>query len=197
MEDDNKDKKIDVPFSAEQMTIIQKMLAEVRENTSSNRPDSVSMYNLRDPKSIETVNVRRIDGKFVIGFKDFQNDSFKKKPKYLNYKAVPERGLLREPFITLILSDGKEEITKEILLVDYVDQREYYRAKVLNIKLKKIIEDHGVLGSSGEYARAIDDRGKFLERPSILAQTEREERVFLVELPDFKEPVEFISDFLA
>lgn len=188
----------DVAFSKEQMEIIQSMLSEVRNNSTRGGVDPISMYNQRDPKSIESVNVRRIDGMFVLGFKNFQKDSFKKKPQYLIYKADPTRGLFKEPFITLLLSsDGVDFVEKEMMLVDYMNEREYYKAPVKEVKLKKIIEDHGVLGSSGEYAVAINDKGIPEARQTILAQTEREERTFIVELPGFEKPVEFIADFLA
>ncbi len=82
-------------------------------------------------------------------------------------------------------------------LVDYMNEREYYKAKVLDVKLKVITEDHGFLGSTGEYATAVDEKGLPIQRPTILAQTQREERVFTVELPGFEKPFSFISDFLA
>lgn len=191
-------KKSEVPFNAEQMSIIQQMLAEARDSNRSSNISAISMYNQRDPKSIESVNVKRIDGKFVVGFKNWQKDSFKKKPQYLVYKAMPERGLYKEPYITLLLSeDGVTFDEKEMSLVDYHDEREYYKAKCLNVEVKKVIEDNGYLGSSGEYATAVDDRGMPMARPTILAQVEREERVFTVELPGFEKPQEFIGDYLA
>lgn len=190
-----------VPFTAEQMEIIQKMMSDVRESSRNSVPDAISMYNLRDPKAIETVNVKRIDGMFVLGFKNFQNDPYKKKPKYLKYKKDEVRGLLNEPFITLLLSDGsqKEPIEKEMLLLDYVVQgkQDQFRAKVLDVRKKEVIEDHGFLGSSGEFAVAVDEKGIPEKRPTLLAQTKHEERVFVVELPGFDKPVEFIPDFLA
>lgn len=190
-----------VPFNKEQMDVIQQMLAEVRE-ASNNRSsvDTISMYNMRDPKSIETVNVKRIDGKYVLGFKDFQKDSFKKIPKYLVYKADPTRGLFKEPFITLMLSEDGEEIEeREMMLVDYMSNREYYKARCLKVNEKEVIEDHGVLGSTGEYAVAVDDKGMPTSRPTILAQTKRTIRTFMVELPTEtgKFDYEFIADFLA
>ena len=184
-------------FTPEQMEIIQGMLSEARSNNTKDT-SSISVYNSRDPKSIESVNVKRIEGKFVVGFKDLQNDSFKKIPKYLSYEAMPSRGLVKEPFITLILSDdGKEFEEKKMALVDYTDEREYYQAKCIEVKIKKIIEDHGILGSSGEYAGEVDAKGVPVTRQTVLAQTEREERVFVVELPSFAKPVEMISAFLA
>lgn len=193
-------KKSDVPFTSEQMSIIQSMLEQARNSASNRTVDSVSMYNLRDPKSIETVNVNRIDGKFVVGFVNHQKDSFKKKPQYLVYKPfVHATGLLqKEPYVTLILSeDGETFEEKEMALVDYMAEKDKIKCKVLNIDVKKIVEDHGVLGSSGEFAVAVDSKGLPEARPTILAQTEHEVRVFTVELEGFKKPYDFISDFLG
>lgn len=189
-----------VPFTPEQMEIMQQMLAEARESGNQRKgSDAISIYNARDPKSIESVNVKRIEGKYVLGFKNFQSDSFKKKPQYLIYKADPTRGLYKEPYITLILqeNENEEKVEKEMMLVDYMNEREKYQAKCVEVKVKKVIEDHGILGSSGEYAVAVDDKGQPMQRQQILAQTEHEEREFLVELPGFSAPVSFIGDFLA
>ena len=192
-------KKKEVAFSPEQMEIIQKMLEQTRTD-SNTRPDAISMYNLRDPKKIETVNIKRIDGKFVMGFKDWQKDSFKKKKQWLQYKLDASRGSApsREPFITLFLQENEDDTIeeREMLLVDYITEgkRDQYRAKVLDIKLKEVIEDHGFLGGRGEYAGDIDDKGNPLPVQKILAQTKHEERVFFVELPGFSKPVEFSSD---
>jgi hypothetical protein len=198
---DETTKKEKVAFTAEQMEIIQSMLAETRQASSERRVDAISMYNMRDPKAIESVNIKRINGKFVMGFKNFQNDPFKKTPRYLEYKKDEARGLLQEPFITLLLQEDEKSKVEEfpMLLLDYVTQgkRDQYQAKVVDIKRKKVIEDHGYLGSSGEFATAVDEKGNPEKRTAIMAQTEREERVFLVELPGFSEPVEFIPDFLA
>lgn len=201
---EEKTEKIDkksVQFSPEQIEIIQQMLNESRKSASEPRPDAISMYNLRDPKTIETVNVKRIDGMFVMGFENFQKDPYKKKPRYIQYKKDESRGLLKEPFITLILQENEDStpIKKEMLLVDYVNEgkRDQYQAKVVKIEKKEIIEDHGFLGSTGGFAVAVDDKGLPEKRATILAQTKREERVFLVELPGFSKPVEFIPDFLA
>lgn len=185
-----------VPFDEQQMQIIQQMIVEAKGSRSS-EVTSVSMYNQRDPKSIETVNVRRIDGHFVVGWKNVQKDSFKKKPLYLQYKPIHDKGA-KEPFITLILSDDGINLTeKEMPLVDYMTEQDRYKAKVLKVDIKKVIEDHGYLGSTGEYATAVDSRGLPESRPTILAQTEHEVRVFTVELPGFEKPWEFIAEFLG
>jgi len=195
--------KKDVVFDADQMAVIQSMIEQARAGNDSRRPDAISMYNLRDPKKIETVNVKRIDGKFVMGFVNHQKDAFKKKPKWLEYELDNSRGgpASREPFITLLLQeDENSQVEKrKMLLVDYVTEgkRDQYQAKVVHIDLKEVIEDHGYLGARGEYAGEVDDKGVPVTSTKILAQTKHEERVFLVELPGFSKPVSFISDFLA
>ncbi len=190
-----------VVFNEDQLAAIQAMLDQVRKNGDSRRPDAISMYNLRDPKKIESVMVKRIDGKFVMGWKNLQKDSMKKKAKWLDYKKDESRGLLREPFVTLLLQEDEKSPVeeKEMLLLDYVTdgKRDQFKAKVVRIDEKDIIEDHGILGSKGEYAGEIDDKGMPVQRTTVLAQTKRTERVFYVELPGFSKPQMFISDWLA
>ncbi len=192
-------KSSSVPFNSEQLEIVQRMIQEAKEDNRQS-VNSVSMYNQRDPKSIESVNVKRIDGKFVVGWVNQQKDSFKKKPQYLIYKNYQYRDipLLREPFITLILSsDGIKFEEKEMALVDYMTERDSLKCKVLDVQVKEIVEDFGVLGSNGEYAGAVDERGMPEARPTVLAQVKREERVFTVEVPGFEKPYEFIAEFLG
>jgi hypothetical protein len=198
MSEENKDKKAKVAFSPEQMEIIQKMLNEAKEGNKNSSPSSLSMYNVRDIKAIETVNVKRYDGKFVIGLKDYNTDSFKKKPRYWVLKEDKSRGLVKEPFVTLILSneEGTQE-EKEIPLVDYTNDRDFFKAKVVKIDVKEIIDDNGVLGAQGDFAVSINEKGIPESRPTIRAEVKREERVFYVELPGFSKPVAFIPDFLA
>lgn len=187
-----------VTFSPEQLAVVNSLIEKA---VKSNKPEGsedkgISVYGLRDPKTIETVNVNRFDGKFVIGFKNVQKDPFKKEPLYIEYAPDPIRKLNREPYITLILSDGTDTEERKVLLVDYYEQRRNkYQAKVVDIKVEKIIEDHGLLGGSSGMAREIDASGKTIQRPVIKAQSMREKRTFLVELPGFSEPVEFADDF--
>ncbi len=185
-------------FSAEQMEVIQALIAEAR-GENNRVPDAISMYNTRDPQAIETVNVKRMHGKYVMGFKNLQTDPMKKTPKWLTYKADPSRGLLKEPFVTLLLQqDEKSEMEeKEFLLLDYMNDREFYKAKVSKIDKKPSIKNYGYLGSNAEYAGEVDDKGKPIERPKVLAEVRTEERVFWVELEGFSKPQPFISDFLA
>ncbi len=176
------------------------MLEETRKNTDVQRPDAISMYNLRDPKKIESVNIKRIDGKFVMGFKNFQKDAFKKTPQWLQYELDASRGgaPTREPFVTLFLQENEaDEVTeRKMMLVDYITEgkRDQYQAKVLDVKVEEIIESHGFLGGRGEYAGAIDEKGAPSVVPKILAETKREKRTFFVELPGFSKPVEFSGE---
>lgn len=188
-----------VTFSAEQLAavnaLIEKAVRSSRQDDDSGNK-AISVYGMRDPKTIETVNVRRFDGKFVIGFKNHQKDSFKKEPQYIVYKPDPIRKLNREPYITLILSDGKETEEREVLLIDYYEQRrDSYQAKVVDIKVEKIIDDHGRLGTTPGMAKEVDASGKPIIRNTIKAESMREKRTFLVELPGFDKPVEFLDDF--
>ncbi len=186
-----------VAFDTEQMEIIQAMIAEAK--SENRRPDAISMYNTRDPKAIESVNVKRMYGKFVMGFKDLQTDPMKKTHKWLTYKADTSRGLLKEPFVTLLLQENEnsEVEPKEVLLLDYMNDREFYKAKVVDIKLERPIKDYGYLGSNSEYAGEVDEKGNPVARTKVKAEVQTEERVFFVELEGFSKPQAFISDFLA
>lgn len=190
-----------VTFTPAQMEAINKMFAQHTASTlSSTSPNApISMYNLRDPKKIETVNVKRMLGKFVMGFKNLQIDPFKKEPRYYRIGVDPIRKLANEPYVTLILSDdGKTFEEKEVLLVDYMNERENFVAKVLDVKLKETIHDHGILGRvSGDMGLAVDSKGQPEARPTIAQQSKTVERSFVVQLPGFDTQSEFISDFLA
>lgn len=188
-----------VAFNAEQMEIIQAMIQEARGENTNRRPDAISMYNMRDPKAIETVNVKRLYGKYVMGFKNMQMDPMKKTPKWLTYKADPTRGFFKEPYVTLFLqTDEKSPIEeKEVLLLDYTQDREFYKAKVVNIDLTPVLKENGYLGSNAEYAGEVDDKGIPVQRLKVLAEVMSEERVFSVTLEGFSTPQKFISDFLA
>lgn len=193
-------KKKDVAFSPEQMELIQGMLDGVRNENRTSRPDAISMYNMRDPKTIESVNIKRINGKFVMDFKNHQKDAFKKKPLYCVYKLDGSRGgaPTREPFVTLLLQEdeGSEVEEVEMMLVDYVTmgKRDQYQAKVVNIDLEEKIEQHGILGARGEYAGEVDDKGKPISTTKVLAETKRQIRTFWVELPGFSKPVAFSGE---
>ncbi len=191
------------PLTAEQMAWVQQMIEGSKRN--SNDSNAFSVYGQRDPKKIETVNVKRFvanDGvvKFVVGFKNHQNDPFKKVPKYTTYEFDPVSKRDLQPYITLLLSDGTTDSKgglvqeeKHVRLLDYVDYRERYDAKVIRVEKREIIEDHGILGSSA-IAGEIDASGKPIHHSAVKQETKREEMVFFVELPGFEDPVEFIND---
>lgn len=191
----------DIKFSPEQLAAINEMISSaVRSSAQTGNSNSpLSVYGQRDPKSIERVNVKRMFGKFVLGFKDVQNDLMKSHiPKYLTYEFDPIRKLDQQPYITLLLSnDGVDVEEKKILLTDYYRDREKFEAKVVDIKVKKTIKDDGILGSRGSFAVEVDDKNNPITRSKIKAESIVETRTFMVELPGFKEPVEFIQDFLA
>jgi len=191
-----------VTFSPEQIKMIDKMMAErlksVESRQTENPNNAVSLYNLRDPKSIETVKVSRFDAKWVLGFKDLQNDPYKKTPKYLRYGVEPIRKLPNEPYVTLLLSsDGKKIEEKEVLLLDFVENREKVDIDVIKCDVKTIIHDHGILGATGSFGVAINEKGNPETRPTYKMESKSEERVFTVKLPGFDIESEFITDFLA
>jgi len=186
-----------VAFSQEQLAIVNSMIAQA-VRSSARTDSSVSVYGQRDPKSIERVNVKRMNGKFVIGFKNLQNDPLRMDvPKYLEYKFDPIRKLNEQPFITLILSDGKETEEKEILLADYYRHRDYFEAKVTDIKVEKEVVDDGVLGRGGNTAREVDEKNNPVARTKIKAESIKEKRTYMVELPGFEKSIAFNQDFLA
>jgi hypothetical protein len=192
-----------VTFSTEQLDVINKMLEErmsmVKSQTTENPNNGVSVYNLRDPKSIENVMVSRFDGKWVIGFKNLQQDIYKKNiPLYLRYGVDPIRKLPNEPYVTLLLTnDGKDIEEKEVLLITYMENRSKEMIPVLEIRLDEKIHDHGILGRSSQYAVAYGDNNKPAERTTILAQSKSEVRTFKVHLEGFAEPIWLSTDFLG
>jgi hypothetical protein len=205
MEEEETTKKVgrppkdkEVTFTAEQLAAVNEMIAKsMKQNNNPAVDNGVSVYGQRDPKSIESVNVKRIFGKFVLGFKDVQNDPLKKTAQYISYQFDPIRKLNNQAYLTLLLSnDGKDIEEKEIIISDYYYNREYYQAKVVDIEVNKEIQDHGYLGNSA-MAREIDGKGNVIQRPKIKAESVKETRRFLVELPGFEKNVWFIEDFLA
>lgn len=169
------------------------------QNSKSSVPHSaVSSYDVRDPQKIESINVRQFDGMFVLGFKDHNTNKFRKTPKYTYYASVPERGLSKEPYLTLQLSnDGKNIVERDILTSEYMENRETYIAKVLEIKKEIITHDHGILGQGGQFAGQVDEKYQNTARPTHLMQSQELIQSFVVQLPDFEGTTEFKSDFLA
>lgn len=189
--------KKETTFTAEQLAVVNEMIAKSVRSSAINESSGVSVYGQRDPKSIESVNVKRMFGKFVIGFKDVQDDPLKKTPKYIKYQFDPIRKIHNQPYIVLLLSNnGKDIEEKEVIISDYYDLRENYQAKIIDIKVEKTIEDHGYLGNSN-MAREIDGKGNVVSNNKVKAESIKETRKFYVELPGFAEPVEFLQDFFA
>lgn len=188
-----------VTFTPEQLDLVQKMIEASK--TSSNSRSSVSRYSdVRDSKKIENVNVSRFDGKWVLGFKDLNNDPYRKTPKYSENKTDLIRKLPEQPFVTLLLSsDGIETVEKEVTLIDYMNNREKVPCKVLSINKKEIIDDYGLLGRQGAsgLAGAIDEKGNLLQPVAVKQEVKRVEMTFDVEIPGFDKPVTFIEAFLA
>ncbi len=190
----NESNEENVAFTTDQLAVIEKMLASRMSQSKKNDNDAVSVYNVRDPQKVETVNVQRIFGKFVIGFKNMQDDPLNPRPKYIVQEFDPIRRLHDQGYITLILSDGKETEEKKMLVSDYTNNRVKYVADVIRTEKETIIEDHGVLGSSNQYAIAVDEKGNPTVRQSIKAETKRVETTYYVELPGFDEPVKIIDN---
>ena len=108
-----KNAKAPVTFTEEQLALVQKMISDASSNAQANSNNPISPYNVRDIKKIETVNVRRFEGMYVLGFKNLQKDPFKKAPLYVEYGVDIARKLQNEPYVTLLLSnDGKEMVEK-------------------------------------------------------------------------------------
>lgn len=196
-----KEKK-EITFSPEQLDVVRQMIAEGVKAGTQRGQDPTSMYNLRDPLSIETVNVRQSkqDGKFVIGYKDMQQNPFDKAQGIKVFTTYEKVAGKDEPFLTLLVSsDGVDVEERKIRLDDFMNNYPRFKnVPCLKVEVKEIIDDHGILGASGEYAVGQDDQGKPLARAQIMAQTKRQERTFLIQLPGFKEPY-LITDsrFLA
>lgn len=193
-------KASNITFSPEQLDLVQKMI-EASKSTSNNDRTSISRYtNIRDPKSIEQVNVSRFDGMFVVGFKDLNNDAYRKVPKYSENKLDISRKLPDQPFVTLLLSnDGEKIVEKEVSLINYMDFREKIPCKVVKINKKEIIDDKGLLGQggSGGFAGEVDKDNKIIQNVAVKAEVLREEITVLVEVPGFVEPYLFKEVFLA
>lgn len=206
--DEPKAGKKAVTFSPEQIDLIDQMFeARIKSSKGTASPNNaISMYNIRDPKRIDTVKVNRFDAKWVLGFKNLQKDPYKKAPNYLRYGVEPTRKLQNEPYVTLLLSsDGKDIEEKEVLLVDYMAYKDGKNIPVIKCNVKEVINNHGILGQSGQFAVAVNEKGNPESRPTIAAESKSEIRTFEVKLPIFDESgnedgefeYEFSTDFLG
>lgn len=185
-----------VAFSPEQMELVQRMIAESNKRGSG---EALSVYGKRDPRKVESVKVSQFDGKFVLGFKNLQNNMYKSTPKYSIMKPGYEGKARVEPYVTLLLSnDGVNIEEKEVALVDFMDFREKMEFPITFMDKQEVIKDHGILGrQSIQFAGGIDDNGKPLTQTAIKAESKEVIMKFYVQLPGFEKPVEFIEDFLA
>ena len=176
--------KAPVTFTEEQLALVQKMISDASSNAQASSNNPISPYNVRDIKKIETVNVRRFEGMYVLGFKNLQKDPFKKAPLYVEYGVDIARKLSNEPYVTLLLSnDGNDIVEKKVLLIDYMNNRDTYIAKVLSITEDVKINDHGVLGRVGsDMGTSIGTDGKVERGPAVSMQTKSIIRTFNVEL---------------
>lgn len=202
MADEGKKEKKAVVFSPEQMDVINEMFKNYSKDSKMGRSpnEPISMYGLRDPKTISTVNVSRFDGHWVLGFKNHQSDPYKKFPQYykLGILIDGDRKLNNQPYVTLLLTDDGEKVEeKEVPLGTYLENRGLERLDVIDAKVTPVIHDHGILGSSGNYAVAVNDKGNPESRPTIKAESKSEERTFLVHPEGFKEPYWYHTDFLG
>src|ERR1035437_6104589 len=135
-----------VTFSPEQMALIEKIILSKESKTVNGREAISRFSNTRDPKEIVTCPIYRFDGKFVIGFKDYNQDPYRKEPRYYDLKLDVNRRLADQPFVTLLLStDGKNIEEKEVPCVDYTRKRMKVMIEKPNFKIvsKERIEDHG------------------------------------------------------
>jgi hypothetical protein len=161
---------------------------------------SLSLYNdVRDIKKIETARLKRFDNKFVIGFKDMNNDPYETRPQYTFNKPIMDRKLPNEPHLVLLLSnDGKEVEEKEVALVDYMNYRKDVQVPVLEVIKKEIIEDKGLLGQrGGSSAFEVDGEGKPVSRVAVRKEVRREEVFLVLDVPGFDDTLTINSNFVA
>lgn len=196
-------KKPVVGFSPEQMELVLQLIAQGKNSTNERTSQAISRFtDMRDPKELQTCPIYRFDGKFVIGFKDYNQDPYRKTPKYWDSKLDMNRKLADQPFCTLLLSnDGKDIEEKEVPLISYLDRRMKVKVekKDFKVELREIIEEHGILGrpGGGTFASDFNDNGRAITPLQIKAETKRVERTFIITLPGFDEPVVMPEAFLA
>ena len=192
-----------VAFSPEQMELVQQLISASKEPTNERGQSAISRFtDVRDPKEIMTCPVYRFDGKFVIGFKDLNQDPYRKAPKYSEAKLDINRGLKDQPFVTLLLSnDGVNIQEKEVPLIDYVNNRMKVEIPKgdFEIKSRDVIRDYGIIGrgGGGAFAQDVAGSGQPITPMKVKAETKETERTFIVKLPGFEKPVTYIEAFLA
>ena len=204
MSDEIKKTKNDVTFTPEQMEKIQELImgSKNEKDVNSGRQAISRFSNTRDPKEIVTCPIYRFDGKFVIGFKDYNKDPYRKQPRFYDLKLDLNRKLADQPFVTLLLSnDGKEIEEKEVPVVDYTRQRMKVGIEKPNFKIveKQRLEDHGIIapGGGGTFAQEMTSTGQFVQPTLVKSESKHIDRTFIINLPGFDKPVEMIEEFLA
>src|ERR1035437_3213747 len=100
-ETETKKKKAEVTFTPEQMELIEKLIMSKEPKVKDGREAISRFSNTRDPKEIVTCPIYRFDGKFVIGFMDYNHDPYRKEPRYYDLKLDINRKLADQPFVTL------------------------------------------------------------------------------------------------
>lgn len=194
-------KNTNVSFSPEQMDYIQNLIAQSKE-PNNERGQAISMFsNIRNPKEIMSVPMYRFDGKWMIGYKNLNKDPYRKMPKYYELKFDLNRKLSDQPYVTLLLSeDGKEITEKEVLVLDYINNRTRVNIEKGNFSIieKDLISDHGILGrSNGTFADDYSSPTQMATPVKIKMETKTIVRTFIINVPGFEQPVEMIGEFLA
>lgn len=195
-------KNLNVSFSPEQMEVIQSLISASKESTNERGQQAISMFsNVRDPKEIMAVPLYRIDNKFIIGFKNLNQDPYRKNAKYYELKFDVNRKMADQPYVTLLLStDGKEIEEKSILVLDYVNNRVKVEIPKGEFKIisKEVIKDHGIIGrGGGTFAEDYASVNSPAMPVKIKMETKEMQRTFIINVPGFEHPVEMIEEFLA
>ena len=196
-------KATNVTFSPEQMEVIQSLISAAKSPTNERGQSAISRFtNVRDPKEIMTCPIYRFDGKFVIGFKDLNNDPYRKQAKYYENKIDLNRKLADQPFVTLLLSnDGVDIEEKSVPVIDYVNNRLKVEIPKTDFTIsdKEDIKDHGIIGrgGGGQFAEDFTDSGRTVTPTHIKMETKGIIRKFIIKLPGFENPVEMPEEFLA
>lgn len=181
-------------ITPEMLEAIKELLAQKKDDGK----EGMSIYSdVRDPKKIETARIKRIDGMFVIGFKDVNDDPYETRPRYTTEEPYLGRGLKREPHITLLLSkDGETVIEKKMAHIDYMTYRKELTVPVIEVIKKEIIEDGGLLGVR-RGAVTLGEDGRPTSRVAVRKEVRREELSLVLDVPGFSSPLTIKSEFLA
>lgn len=192
-----------IAFTPEQMELVQQLILASRDSKDENSRQAISRFsNIRDPKAIMSIPTYRFDEKFVVGFKNYSNDPYRKVPKFYDMKLDINRKLNDQPFVTLLLSTDGETITeKEVPVIDYINNRikVILEKDAFEIVNKEVLDDKGIIGrgGGGTFAQEIGSNGIPISPVLVKAEVKRIERKFIINFPGFIKPVEMIEEFLA